>query len=107
MSWRVELLDGRVEKELNSLSAPLRAAFEQLVRTIQEFGISDLGLTYSKHIVDKIWELRLRAEDGIARALYVTVKGERLVVIYVFTKKTQRTPKNVIDTAKKRAKEVK
>jgi len=42
----------------------------------------------------------------IARALYVTARGERVVVVRVFAKKTQKTPHREIELALKRAKEV-
>jgi len=45
--------------------------------------------------------------DGIARALYVTASGKRVVVVRVFVKKTQKTPRQEIELALKRAKEVK
>jgi phage-related protein len=45
-------------------------------------------------------------EDGISRALYVTGKDRRVVVVRVFVKKTQRTPRREIELALKRAKEV-
>jgi len=61
---------------------------------------------YIKHIGDRIWEMRLRGRGGIARALYVTAKGRRVVVLRVFTKKTQKTPRREIELAQQRAKEV-
>jgi phage-related protein len=36
----------------------------------------------------------------------VTAKGERVVVVHAFVKKTQKTPKSALETARKRAKEV-
>lgn len=50
--------------------------------------------------------MRLKGRDGIARALYVTVTGKRVVVVRAFVKKTQRTPRNEIDLALRRAKEI-
>jgi phage-related protein len=44
--------------------------------------------------------------DGIARAAYVTATGRRVVVVHVFIKKTEKTPKWEILMALKRAKEV-
>jgi len=44
--------------------------------------------------------------DGIARALYVTRSGKRIIIVRVFTKKTQKTPRREIDMALARAKEV-
>ncbi len=48
----------------------------------------------------------MKGKDGIARALYVTVSGERVVVVQAFTKKTQKTPPRALDVARARAKEV-
>jgi phage-related protein len=50
--------------------------------------------------------MRLRGRDGIARALYVTATGRRVVILRVFTKKTQKTPRREIELARQRAKEV-
>ena len=54
----------------------------------------------------KLWELRLTGRDGIARALYVTAIGRRMVVVRAFVKKTQKTPRSEIELALQRAKEV-
>ena len=45
-------------------------------------------------------------KDGISRALYVTVTGKRVVVVRVFIKKSQKTPRHEIEPALKRCKEV-
>ncbi|MDE0445300.1 MAG: type II toxin-antitoxin system RelE/ParE family toxin [Spirochaetaceae bacterium] len=47
-----------------------------------------------------------RGRDGIARALYVTAKDRRVVVLRVFVKKTRRTPRGEIELALQRAEEV-
>jgi len=44
--------------------------------------------------------------SGIARAVYVTAVGKRVVVVHVFEKKTQKTARREIITALKRAQEV-
>ena len=51
-------------------------------------------------------ELRLTGRDGIARALYVTAIGRRVVVVRAFVKETQKTPRSEIELALQRAKEV-
>jgi len=50
--------------------------------------------------------MRLKGRDGISRALYVTARGKRLVVVRVFIKKTQKTPRRELVLARERAKEV-
>jgi Phage derived protein Gp49-like (DUF891) len=41
--------------------------------------------------------LRLTGRDRIARALYITAIGRRIVVVRAFVKKTQKTPRAEID----------
>jgi phage-related protein len=42
----------------------------------------------------------------IARALYVTASEQRVIVVRVFVKKTQKTPRREINLALERAREV-
>ena len=56
--------------------------------------------------VAPLWEMRMRGRDGISRALYVAASGQRVVIVRVFVKKTQKTPSREIDLALSRAKEV-
>jgi len=59
-----------------------------------------------KHLEDALWEMRMRGRDGISRALYVAARGKRVVIVRVFVKKTQKTPRREIELALSRAKEV-
>jgi phage-related protein len=44
--------------------------------------------------------------SGISRALYVTAVGRRVVIVRVFVKKTEKTPRREIELALARAKTV-
>lgn len=59
-----------------------------------------------KHLEGKLWEMRMKGRDGIARAVFVTAIGERVVVVHAFEKKTQRTPLRALAIARQRSKEV-
>jgi phage-related protein len=48
----------------------------------------------------------LKGKAGIARALYVTARGERVIVVRVFVKKSEKTPAGEIELALSRAKEL-
>ncbi|MDR3738170.1 MAG: type II toxin-antitoxin system RelE/ParE family toxin [Terracidiphilus sp.] len=48
----------------------------------------------------------LEGQKGIARAIYITATGMRIVVVHVFAKKTQKTPRKEIVQALKKAKEI-
>jgi phage-related protein len=106
MAWRVMFLDERVEAEMEDQPADIRARFERMRDLIVEHGPHLLPPKLAKHIEDSLWELRMKGKDGIARAFYVTASGQRLVVVRVFAKKTQKTPAREIKLARKRAEEV-
>jgi phage-related protein len=59
-----------------------------------------------KHLQGPLWEMRMKGKSGIARAVYVTAVGKRVIVVHIFTKKTEKTPRHEIEIALKRAKEV-
>jgi phage-related protein len=54
-----------------------------------------------------IFELRIKAAEGIARVLYCTVVGRRVTFLHQFVKKTEKTPSRELDLARRRMKEVK
>lgn len=61
---------------------------------------------YVKHLDGKLWEMRMKGRDGIARSIYVTASDQRIVIVHSFMKKTQKTPKAALKLASARAKEV-
>ena len=106
MEWKVEFLDDRVEAELSALPVDFQASIMRVADLIRQYGLENVGMPYVRHVQDKIWEMRGRGQDGIARSLYVTAKGRRVIILRSFVKKTQRTPDDEVKIAQKRAKEV-
>lgn len=106
MRWTVELLDERVQKEVEALPEDMRARFRRIVELIQQYGLEWVHEPYIKHLQGKLWEMRLTGRDGIARAIYVTAQGRRVVVLRAFMKKTRTTPRQEIELALQRAKNV-
>ncbi len=106
MTWRVEFLDDEVMAALGAFPFDIRASFERIVTMIESHGIERMREPYVKHLEGPVWEMRMKGRDGIARAAYVTATGRRVVVVHVFAKKTQKTPRREIETALRRAKEV-
>ena len=106
MVWTVETLSDVVDAELEALPADMRVRFSYISRLIEEFGLDRVREPHIKHLQGPLWEMRMKGKDGISRAIYVTATGQRVVVVRVFVKKTQKIPKREIDLALKRAKEV-
>lgn len=105
-SWRVEILNEIVVAEISALPVDIQARFLRLADRIRLAGLEALREPHVKHLEGKLWEMRLLGRDGIARALYVTATGRRVVVVRAFVKKTRRTPRTEIELALRRAREV-
>jgi phage-related protein len=106
MTWTVEPLSAAVDAELDALPATIQARLSRIVELIEALGLEKVGEPHVKHLDGKLWEMRPKAQDGIARAIYVTATGRRVVIVHAFVKKTQRTPKTALELARQRAKEV-
>jgi phage-related protein len=106
VTWSFVFVNIEAQAELDALPLDVRASFERIVGLVQTFGLERVREPYIKHIEGAIWEMRLRGRDGIARALYVTATGRRVVILRVFAKKTQKTPRREIELARRRAEEV-
>lgn len=106
MSWSVLYVNAIAQAELEALPADMRARFERIVALIQAQGLEKVREPYVKHLDGKLWEMRLKGRDGIARSIYVTASGRRIVVLRTFVKKTEKTPKQELELARERAKEI-
>ena len=106
MAWQVVYLNDLVRREVEALSIEHRAKFRRIVELIVAKGLEQVHEPYVKHVEDKPWEMRLSGRDGIARIIYVTASGRRIVLLHAFAKKSQKTPQRALDIARARAKEV-
>lgn len=105
--WTVEFLNDAALAELEALPADMVAHFARIVGLIETQGLERVREPYVKHLEGKIWEMRLKGKDGIARSLYLTASGRRIVILRTFVKKTEKAPRREIELALERAKEVK
>jgi phage-related protein len=103
--WLVEFLPS-AENEEALLPLDMQARLARVIKAIQTYGLEDLPRDWVRPLGNKLWELRLTGRDGIARAIYVTATGKRVVILRVFVKKTQKTPPREIKIALQRAREV-
>jgi len=105
MDWTVETVSG-ADAELAALPVALRARMIRLLEMVQNVGLEALRAPHVRHVEGKLWELRVRAEGGIARGIYVTAAGRRVVLLHVFAKKSRRTPRQALATARQRMRQV-
>lgn len=106
MPWTFEFASEVAIAEAAALPVDLRSKLERFADLIREHGVAAMREPYAKHLEGRLWELRLKGRSGIARSLYVTVTGKRVVVLRTFVKKTQKTPRREIELALGRAREI-
>ena len=103
--WSVETLNELVDEELTALPLDMRGRFVRVSLLIEEFGPFNVGMPHIKGLNGKLWEIRVSRRDGIGWGIYVVASGQRVVVLHVFIKKTQKTPDRALQLASKRAKD--
>ncbi|MDE1985010.1 MAG: type II toxin-antitoxin system RelE/ParE family toxin [Alphaproteobacteria bacterium] len=106
MSWTVVFVNSVAETEVAALPLDMRAHFARLTDLFRDHGLTAMREPYAKHLSGKLWELRLKGRDGIARSIYVTASGQRVVVLRTFVKKTEKTPVRELEIAWARMKEI-
>ena len=104
--WSVETLNETVDREIGALPADMRARFVRISELIAAVGLERVREPYVKHLKGPLWEMRMTGRDGTSRALYVTVRDRRVIVVRVFVKKARKTPLSELRLALQRAREV-
>ena len=104
--WTVTFYSQRVEDEILTLPAGILARFLRYAERMESYG-PDLGMPHTRAMGGGIFELRIKAAEGIARVFYCTVVGRRVVFLHQFVKKTDKTPSRELDIARRRMKDVK
>ncbi|MBP0618237.1 type II toxin-antitoxin system RelE/ParE family toxin [Jiella mangrovi] len=101
MVWKVELtLDAA--QEFEALSPDLRGKFIFIARRLERETPMKVGMPHVRPLGNKLWEMRLKGKDGIARAVYILATEQRILVVRIFIKKTEKTPRSEIELALKR-----
>lgn len=97
VSWTIDFYeteDGHicVKEFLDEIEdAKLKAKVLKDVGLLKQFG-TQLKKPHADYLKDGIWELRTQQSNNIARILYFTVSGQKIILLHGFVKKTQKTP---------------
>ncbi len=101
--YRSENGNEPVREWLKELRKEDRRAVGEDIKTAQ-FGWP-LGMPLIRKIEKDLWEVRSNITDGIARTFF-TVKGATMVLLHGFVKKSQETPQNELQTARRRLRNI-
>src|SRR5262245_47617093 len=105
MAWSIEYYSQTVEQAVLRLPPGLLAQYLRLTDLMLEFG-PNLGMPHTRAMGEGLFELRIKGQEGIARVFYCIVVQQRIVMLHVFIKKSQKTPKRELDIATRRLREV-
>jgi phage-related protein len=88
------------------LPAGFVARFLRYAERMEIYG-PNLGMPHTRAMGDGLFELRLKAAEGIARVFYCTLIGQKIVMLHQFVKKSEKTPRKELEIARRRMKEAK
>lgn len=78
----------------------------RITELIEAVGLENVHAPHVKHLEGKLWEIRAKSADGIARAIYVALTGQRIIIVHIFVKRPQKTPTKALELARQRAQEI-
>ena len=105
MSYQIEFFNARVQSAILDWPTGIVASFTAIAGRMVEHG-PNLGLPHTRALGDGLFEIRAKGAEGIGRALFCTMVGQRIVILHGFIKKTQQTPAADLKLARTRLKEV-
>ncbi len=105
MAYTIDYFNESVQAELDSWPPGLRARYRALVLRMIEYG-PNLGMPHTRALSGGLYEVRAKAAEGIGRALYCTLVGQRIVILHGFVKKSNKAPARELDLARDRMKQV-
>ncbi|MEW6418508.1 MAG: type II toxin-antitoxin system RelE/ParE family toxin [Nitrospirota bacterium] len=82
-----------------------RAEILSALNGIQHYGTDAVGVDF-RQIEGKLWELKIKAHGNQHRIFYVVLKGNEMILLHAYLKKTPRAPMNEIVTARQRMKQL-
>lgn len=95
-----------VEEFIDTLEPKMQAKVLRTMELLKRNGL-ELREPYTKSLGRGIFELRVKHGTDISRVLYFFMEGQRIIFTNGFIKKTDKTPKQEIELARKYRKEYK
>ena len=105
MNWSIHYYSCAVQAEMLAMPAGFVARYFRYADRMEQFG-PDLGMPHTRAMGQGLYELRIKAAEGIARVFFCATAGRRIVVLHLFTKKSEKTPPRELRVAMRRMKEV-
>jgi len=105
MKWKIAYYNQKVADSLEYWPVKMRAKFLRTIDLIEVHG-PKLGSSFTKPLTNGLFEIRVKAQEGIPRAFFCYYLKHEIIILHTFIKKTQKTPKKELLIATQRMKEV-
>lgn len=105
-AWTLGYYNSKVAAQVERWPDGIRASYMRIARMMQAHG-PDIGMPHTRAMGAGLFEVRAKGREGIGRAFYCTVVGQRIVILHCIVKKTEQTPARELETARARQREVK
>lgn len=86
MKWTIHYYNQSVKEGSRDLPKSIKAKFEAIMDKMIGCG-PDIGLPFTKAMGKGLFEIRAKAQEGIARGMFCTISGNTIVILHVFLKK--------------------
>ena len=106
MKFEITYYSEILQQDILRFPSGIRARYFLLTDRMEKFG-PNLGMPHTRAMGDGLFELRLRAKEGIARVFFCTIVDRKIVMLHSFVKKSQKTPKRDLNIAIQRMREIK
>ena len=98
--YKTETGKAPAKEFITSLDAKMKAKILRVFDLLENNG-PEVRMPHTEPLGDGIFEIRAKQGSDITRLLYFFRVGRKIIVTNGFIKKTQKTPLNEIETAKK------
>ena len=105
MKWKIDYYNANVQKAILKWPKKMLQRYLRVVGLIEEDG-PDLGMPFTKSIEKGLFEIRIKAREGIGRAFFCYRIKSKIIILHGFIKKTQKIPEKELDITRRRMKEV-
>src|SRR5712691_4322554 len=103
--YKTDLGDKPVEEFLQNLDPAARAKIVRTLEMLRTLPVVPSKFWRKMSGAQNLWELRIEYAGNIYRVLATTAKGNRLILLHGFQKKTQKTPRQDMEIAQQRQKQ--
>jgi phage-related protein len=105
MSYQIEFYSLQVQASIEGWPKGIVASFVRITEQMVIYG-PNLGMPYTKAMGTGLFEIRARGQEGIGRVFYCMQKGQRIIILHGFIKKSQATSQADLISARRKLKEI-